>query len=285
MKKFILIAIAAFIGISANAASVKKQTIQDQGYTREYYMYVPDNLPAGSPLMFVLHGYGGSANGYLPAYHALADEYGFALCYPETTVDPKGSNAWNVGYPWQIDAMKVDDCQFLLTLKAHLISEYNLSSTNVFFTGNSNGGEMCYLMAMRYPNEFAAIASMYGLIDGEMLNKYKDFTAPVNFLELHGTGDLTSRWAGDPSGQYGWGPYMAVPNAVGCIVTLNKCTVEETEVLPIIKNKVTKHTYKGSPYGKEVIFYEVQNGGHNMATDSFNSYRAVFEFFNSHLVK
>lgn len=102
------------------------------------------------------------------------------------------------------------------------------------------------------------------------------------FLYLHGTGDTTSRWVGDPTNKYGWGAYMAVPLAVGCVVAVNKCTVEETEVLPIIKNKVTKHSYKGSPYGKEVIFYEIQNGGHGMPTDSFDCYRAVFEFFNSH---
>lgn len=234
--------------------------------------------------MFILHGYGGSANGYLTGYYKLADEYGFALCYPQSTVDPKGSNGWNVSYPWQIDAMAVDDCQFIINLKNSLISKYGFSSKNVFFTGNSNGGEMCYLMAMRYPDEFGAIASMYGLVIMELLKKY-DFSIPVNFLELHGTGDKTSRWAGDPEGAYGWGAYMSVPLAVGCVVAVNKCTVEQTEVLPIIKNKVTKHTYSGSPYGKEVIFYEIQNGNHGMATDSFDSYRAVFDFFNSHIQK
>lgn len=284
MKKLILITIAALIGFSANAATLKAETIQDQGITRTYYMYIPDGLPGGAPLMFVLHGYGGSANGYLSGYYKLADEFGFALCYPQATVDPKGKNGWNVSYPWQIGAMKVDDCQFILNLKESLIKKYGFSSKNVFFTGNSNGGEMCYLMAMRYPNEFAAIASMYGLVILELLKEY-DFTVPVNFMELHGTGDTTSRWVGDPTNKYGWGAYMAVPLAVGCVVAVNKCTVEETEVLPIIKNKVTKHSYKGSPYGKEVIFYEVQNGNHGMATDSFDSYRAVFEFFNSHVEK
>ena len=50
-----------------------------QGMTREYWMYVPENLPAGAPLMVALHGYGGSALKMKPGLIDLAQEKGFAL--------------------------------------------------------------------------------------------------------------------------------------------------------------------------------------------------------------
>ena len=45
-----------------------------QGMTREYWMYVPENLPAGAPLMVALHGYGGSALKMKPGLIDLAQE-------------------------------------------------------------------------------------------------------------------------------------------------------------------------------------------------------------------
>lgn len=288
MKKIITLFVAIALCHVASAATIKKnETIQDQGLNRTYHLYIPDNLPAEAPLVFILHGYGGNADSYFNnsslAFKDLAEEYKMALCYPQATRDSKNVG-WNVYYPWQIGAMEVDDCEFICTLAKHLQATYNLSSKNVFLTGMSNGGEMCYLMAYRKPKEFAAIASMAGLTLVEMTKRH-NYTEPVAFMEVHGTGDTTSRWEGDPTNQYNWGAYLAVPVAVGAVAAANKCMYEEVTVLPQIKNRVTRRRYYGSPSGKEVWFYEVRNGGHNWATDSFDSCRTIMEFFQLNLVK
>lgn len=50
---------------SANEYGVKERceryTMKNQGLEREYYLYRPEGLKAGAPLVIVLHGYGGSA--------------------------------------------------------------------------------------------------------------------------------------------------------------------------------------------------------------------------------
>lgn len=288
MKKIITLFAALLICCVASAATTKTETIEDQGIRRSYYLYLPDNLPAEAPLVFILHGYGGSASSYLNnsslSFKALAEEYKVALCYPQATTDPKPNTGWNVYYPWQIDRMQVDDCEFICTLARHLQATYNLSAKNTFLTGMSNGGEMCYLMAYRKPKEFAAIASMAGLTLVEMAKRH-NYTEPVAFMEVHGTGDTTSRWEGDPTNQYGWGAYLAVPVAVNAVAAANKCMYQETTELPQIKNRVIRHRYYGSPSGKEVWFYEVRNGGHNWATDSFDSCRTIMEFFMLNMTK
>lgn len=288
MKKIISLFALLAICFTASAGTTKTETITDQGISRKYYLYLPDNLPTGAPLVFILHGYGGSAESYLNntslTFKALAEEYKVALCYPQATSDPKNKNGWNVYYPWQIDAMKIDDCEFICNLAKHLQTTYNLSAKNTFLTGMSNGGEMCYLMAYRKPNEFAAIASMAGLTLIEMADRH-NYTTPVAFMEVHGTGDKTSRWEGDATNQYGWGAYLPVPVAVGAVAAANKCMYEQTTELPQIKNKVILHRYYGSPSGKEVLFYEVRNGGHNWATDSFDSCRVIMEFFDKYTTK
>lgn len=287
MKKIIVLFAALLLCYVSSAATMKTETIVDQGLTRTYHIYIPDNLPADAPLVFILHGYGGTANSYVNntslTFKQLAEEYKMALCYPQATSDPKNKNGWNVYYPWQIGAMEVDDCEFICTLAKHLQATYNLSSKNVFLTGMSNGGEMCYLLAYRKAKEFAAIASMAGLTLVEMTKRH-NFTDPIAFMEVHGTGDKTSLWEGDHENKGGWGAYIPVPIAVGAVAAANKCMYEETTELPQIKNRVTLRRYYGSPSGKEVHFYEVRNGGHNWATDSFDSCRAIMEFFKMNLV-
>lgn len=292
MKKIITLFVAlALCHVASAGTSKQNQTIQDQGLTRKYHLYVPDNLPAGAPLVFILHGYGGSADEYFTSgtiakFKTLADERKVLLCYPQATQDSKNTG-WNVYYPWQIAAateMKVDDCEFICTLAKHLQSTYNVSAKNVFLTGMSNGGEMCYLMAYRKPKEFAAIASMAGLTLVEMAKRH-NYTDPVAFMEVHGTGDTTSRWEGDPTNQYGWGAYLSVPVAVGAVAAANKCMYEETSELEVIKNRVIFHRYYGAPSGKEVHFYEVRNGGHNWATDSFDSCTVIMDFFKQYMSK
>ena len=52
------------------------------GLTRQYYLYKPDFLEENAPLVFVMHGYGGSANGIISysGMNTIADQYGFAVC-------------------------------------------------------------------------------------------------------------------------------------------------------------------------------------------------------------
>ena len=65
MKKIIALFVAiALCHVASAATSKMNEKIQDQGLTRTYHLYIPDNLPSGAPLVFILHGYGGSADAY-----------------------------------------------------------------------------------------------------------------------------------------------------------------------------------------------------------------------------
>ena len=125
----------------------------------------------------------------------VADRNGFAVCYPQGLKDPKGNSSWNVGYPSQ-EGMKTDDVDFIVKLSRHISREFGLSRENIFLTGMSNGGEMCYLTAQKKPKAFKAIASIAGLTLTDMMPlRYR---RPVPFMEVHGTEDRTSEWTGDP---------------------------------------------------------------------------------------
>ena len=287
MKKIIVLFAALLLCSVATAGTTKKnETITDQGLTRTYHLYIPDNLPSGAPLVFILHGYGGSAESYLNntslTFKKLADEEKVMLCYPQATKDPKPNTGWNVYYPWQIDRMQVDDCEFICNLAKHLQTTYNLSAKNTFLTGMSNGGEMCYLMAYLRPELFAAVAPVSGLTMEWM---YRDLKAKraVPLFEIHGTEDKTSAWNGDLENKGGWGAYIGVPQAVGYWVAQAGCTHEESEELPLVRNKVVAHRYVNGVDGCQVWLYEVVGGKHSWGEKDMNTAEELWKFFSLYI--
>jgi poly(3-hydroxybutyrate) depolymerase len=60
----------------------------DNNIQREFYLHIPANLPANSPIVFVLHEWGGSASGimYYSDFNTLSDQNNFAVCYPKALI-------------------------------------------------------------------------------------------------------------------------------------------------------------------------------------------------------
>ena len=285
MKKLIIVIAAALLTAAwLHAQTTERHTMRFQGNEREYWLYVPDSLCAQRPLVFMLHGYGGKAEGYFPAMIDCARRHGFVLCYPQGLKDPgKGRTGWNVGYPSQ-QGWKVDDIAFILALQRKLQREYKLNKANTCFSGMSNGGEMCYLMAHKHPEKFAAIVSLAGL---NMEWIYRELTprGPVPFIEIHGTADMTSKWVGDPDNHDGWGEYIAVPHAVARMISTNCCTHEVCDTLPKYKpesNTVVRHRYVEGVNGNEVRLYEIIGGKHKNGSADMNVPEVLWEFFSGY---
>ena len=290
MRRFLLIFAANIIAsmpLSAQevAERCERHAIFDQGIEREYYLYRPEGLKKDAPLLIVLHGYGSSALKCKTSYMALADKEGFAVCYAQGIKDYKGKAYWNVGYPFHKD-IKTDDVEYLCRLVKHLQTKYNLSKKNTFLTGMSNGGEMCYIMAMKKPKVFGAIASIAGLT---LNNMSRDYKMPIPFMEVHGTADNTSKWSGDPDNKGGWGSYLAVPVSISYLVAANRCIYEVSDTLPKKRNTVIRHRYKGGTpaWDKgpecEVWLYEIQGGGHTWAENDMDTSGETWRFFSKYL--
>ena len=285
-------ATAAVTSASSVAAqsSVKERcerfTMKNQGLEREYYLYRPEGLKDGAPLVIVLHGYGGSALKGKKEMMDIADRNGFAVCYPQGIKDPKGKPGWNVRYPSQ-EGMKTDDVKFLVALSKEVQKKFSLSAKNTFLTGMSNGGDIIYLIAMRAPKAFKAMASIAGLQFSWMETEYS-YKHPLPFMEVHGTEDRVSEWLGDPENKGGWGPYIPVPAAVARVIAVNGCTEEYVTELPRRegRNQVTLYQFKGGkPAVKggrptEVWLYKVDGGDHSWSDKDLDTCSEIWRFFS-----
>ncbi len=292
MKKLFLLAffIFCFWGAAfaqndcADKGTLSSYTLKYDGIEYDYYLYKPHNLPEDAPLVVVFHGYGANASQATAfGMNPVADKNGFAVCYPCGPKDFKGEHCWDVGYSFHKEAAwKRDDIGFTKKLVKHLQKEHSLSKQNVFATGHSNGGEMCYLLAYKTPNIFAAVAPIAGLTMEWMYRELKPSKA-VPLLEIHGTEDVVSNWNGDPNNQGGWGEYIAVPLAASFWAAVNRCTHEQTEVLPLKGNKVIAHRYINGINGNQVWLYEVVEGTHAWPDKHLDTAAEIWKFFTLYL--
>lgn len=292
LRKWILLPAAllasAIVSYGQEAPRPVKDSLEYEGQVRYHYLYVPDTLLPQRPLVMLIHGYGGQAEGYRPEMLEVARREGFALCIPQGLKAPEGKTGWYAGYPAQ-KGMRKDDDAFICFLARTLAGQNGFQ--DLFLTGMSNGGEMCYIIGRKYPGAFRAIASVAGLTMKWVADSL-DFHGPVPFMEVHGTADKTSRWDGDLENEGGWGAYIAVPDAVQAWVRENGCTVQEEQPLPLLKEgarQVILHRWSGGlpawPDGpaSEVLLYEVQGGKHSWALADMDTCSAIWDFFRKWL--
>lgn len=284
----------------------EKVSFKDQGIVRDAFLYLParhagtadsvfsDSASSGDeasgqtdgmPLVVVLHGYGGKALGDGLRFIELADLHGFAVCWPQGAEDGTGHSCWNVGYPFQA-GYRIDDTAYLRRLVRQLQKNFGVSRRNVFLTGMSNGGEMCYKIAAEHPETFSAIASIAGLT---LVSMSTDYRRPVPFMEVHGTDDSVSAWCGDPENQGGWGAYLSVPAALSHIISANRCVGETISEIPSEHKRVILHRFtegipsrKGGP-SSEVLLYEVRGGDHSWSERYIPTCDLIWEFFSRYV--
>ena len=284
LKTLILALSLTMCCMEAGAGRFVEDSLKVDGYMRQYVMYLPDGLQPDAPVVFVLHGYGAGIRRENIMIEP-ADRHGFAVCIPQGLKDPEGQPSWNVGYPFQ-QGWRVDDVKALCRLARHVAKRYRLSRNNVFLTGMSNGGEMCYLMAYSKQSTFKAVAPIAGLT---MAWIYATMEAPkpIPLMEIHGTEDRVSEWTGDMENKGGWGAYLPVPVAIGYWIARNRCTHEVTERVESLQgadgHPVVKHRYSSPTTGCEVWLYEVIGGVHSWHTTDIDTGEEVWHFFSRYV--
>ena len=251
-------------------------TFNHEGFERQYYIYRPESLQDSSPLVFVLHGFTGTAlgiSGY-SGMNDLADEYGFAVCYPQGISDQNGNNFWNVGYNFH-QGQTVNDVSFITDLAEHLQNEYGYDSNNTFVAGMSNGAEMSYKLACETSGIFKAIAPVAGTMFGPSWNSCTPDPTPV--LEIHGRNDNVTLWDGDPDDSY-WGPYPGTEDVISYWIEQNNCISNENTLLGDMGT--IKHRYFDCINDVEVWLYEVVDGGHDWPAYSSQE---IWSFFSNYI--
>ncbi len=295
MKKIVLLLclVLSFMFISSTDIKAQLLDFKHGGLTRQYIYYAPPKLPANAPLVVVMHGYTGSAPDIrnYSGMNAVANANGFAVCYPQGSMDEWGNRFFNVGYDFHGDET-VDDLDFLIKLVEYLQIQHNLSSENIFATGLSNGGDMSYLLACEASTIFKAIAPVAGMMMQSIADNCTA-TNPMPVFEIHGTEDDVTYYDGDPNNNDGWGAYPSIPYIIDFWVNLNDCDDATTIALPNADpndgSYVESEKYLNGINGNEVWLYRVVGGGHDWpgawGNMDINSSEKIWIFFSNFITE
>jgi polyhydroxybutyrate depolymerase len=245
--------------VLAASANDLPGTFRSGGMERTYTTHVPPGDPVG--LVLNLHGGGGTGIGQqgLTDFDAAADAHHLVVVYPDgydkSWADGRGASP--------ADRRHVDDVGFLVGLAGRLQSDYGIAPGHVFVTGMSNGGFMSNRLACERADVFAAIAPVAGTLGaGVACNPSR----PVSVLEAHGTADpLVPFNGGDVHGRGGVSQSISVKAMVDRWRSADGCQGDPSmRVLSNVGDGTVVHRsdYAACAAGTEVVFYQIDNGGH-----------------------
>ncbi|HUE65025.1 MAG TPA: PHB depolymerase family esterase [Rhizomicrobium sp.] len=135
------------------------------------FLYLPESLKSGAPLVVVLHGCGQTANGYGAGagWCELGQQLGFAVLAPEQKAVNNPNTCFNWFNPEDITRGQ-GECASIAAMIGTMVETHRLSSARVFITGLSAGGAMTAAMLSTYPELFAGGAIIAGLPFGVAQN-------------------------------------------------------------------------------------------------------------------
>jgi len=269
MKRFITAILLLCSTLMLHAAKTDKEvTITVGNESREYWLYVPDNVKAEAPLVVSLHGASGHDTDKSPFRTDVADKEGCIVAYPQGKP---------IYFPvfggtvtgWDATGEENDDVKFLKAVIDDVAKSYSIDRKRIYACGFSNGGMMTYALTNCCSEVFAAFAS----ISGYPLNEFHfRHTAPrpVPFLHIHGKKD-------------DFVLYSLMPVIVDEMVArLGANPVPQKSTAPGYYDKSVYAAGQGSfPY----TYYEIDDMGHNDYTDKTpegNSAQTMWNFFKQY---
>jgi len=150
------------VGDSINTLSIGE-------VSRKFLLYRPATVNQPKALVVVLHGGGGTGINVanpgehpLSVFRAVADSNDFVLVYPEGSLDVQGNPGWNDCRSDAPAHSSADDLSFLHALILKLQAELQLTSSETFLAGTSNGAVMTFAYTFHFPSTLKAIAVSSG---------------------------------------------------------------------------------------------------------------------------
>jgi feruloyl esterase len=140
--------------------------------------YVPPGLPAGAPLVVVLHGCTQNAAAYDhgSGWSTLAERHGFAVLLPEQQRSNNGQLCFNWFQPQDVTRGQ-GEVESIRQMIEQMLLMHTLDARRVFVTGLSAGGAMTAAMLATSPELFAGGAIIAGLPYAAASGMMEAFTA------------------------------------------------------------------------------------------------------------
>ena len=255
MYKIFIVFISFFLlGGAEDRMAPKKEIINIDDRTREYYLSLPQDTSKPFPLIINFHGFKSHAidqQGFSQMDN-YAHQNGVGIVYPEGI-----KRSWNVGHKRMKN--NEDDIGFVNALIDSVSSKYNIDSDRIYACGFSNGGTFSYELICGLSNKIAAFGSVGGNFS---INEKRvcNIDREIPLIHIHGTKDRLQKYNKSDR------DFLSTIESFNFFVKYNqldKTIVENiTDVHKKDRTTVEKYTFYKNNSDTKVIHFKVVNGGH-----------------------
>ncbi|KZS42424.1 hypothetical protein AWE51_02990 [Aquimarina aggregata] len=270
-KKTLWLLIFTFVTtVAIHAQQVINTTLQHDGKTRQYRLYIPASYDASKPAPLILnfHGFTNNINVQYNQsdFRQLAEDNQFIFVTPQGLGFLAG---WAINNNF---GGNEDDLGFSNALIDKIESEFNINPKRIYATGFSNGGFFSYRLACELSPRIAAVASVAGSMTRRWIDRNQcQPQHPTAVLQITGTRDNTISINGNGTNE----PIQDVME----YWSANNNGDATPEVIQLGGGS-TRSIWDNGDNGVTAEFIRVQGKGHSWNGGNVNTSEEIWKFFS-----
>lgn len=162
----------------------------------DYLVREPENINSATPILFMLHGYGSNEQDLFSFRETLPKDWIIISFRAPRDTQFEGYSWFDINFNDSENYIDVpqakESLNGVLESILKIINNYGLTESKVHLCGFSQGGILCYALALKYPELFTNVACLSAyteekILDGIVRDKKK--LEKLRFFVSHGTDD------------------------------------------------------------------------------------------------